>query len=282
MQTIRIVTGGDIPVPSYIDSWQFWREQWTGEDGVPWGRLAKVMEGREVSQKNFIDASWDALGKESSPVCTICGGNTEFMSDAGRVWCFCEMLRKRELWRSDIKRYGSQTSRKFTFDTYKVTAGRGSDESSRMLEAAKLFVADPSRWIVFCGYPGTGKTHLLQAIAHESKIAMYVAMPDITQVFMTAAGDKTVDDVVRAMSYVPVLILDDYGREYSNSEFVENLLFQIINRRYSDPQEYPIVMASNMKPEMLASDALGSRLTDKAIARVVTSFNLPDYRQKAR
>jgi DNA replication protein DnaC len=106
--------------------------------------------------------------------------------------------------------------------------------------------------LVFCGTPGTGKTHLACAIANclisQGKPCHYAgawwAIETVKQGF---DGKKTLETIM-AYSRYELLIIDEIGRQWG-SEAERMLLYQIINKRYEAMR--PTIVISNLDLEGL-------------------------------
>lgn len=124
-----------------------------------------------------------------------------------------------------------------------------------------LVLTSPRVW-------GLGKTHLVCSIAHrildrwngeEIRCPVYVTTePDLmtriratyNRVFYTGDGapprQETEEGVLKHVTWVPLLILDDVGKEdVDNPKFVQRMLFRIINGRYNN-NKLPVVITANM------------------------------------
>lgn len=140
--------------------------------------------------------------------------------------------------------------------------------------------AYPSLMLFSTDVWGIGKTHLACAIAHRildrwqgeeiSRPVLFVSEPDIYQsiqaTFNFSAEERRLreseDDILRRLIYVPLLVLDDLGKQQrSDMKFVQRTLFAIINGRYDALR--PMVVTSNMGQEQLAA-YLGGGKADQA------------------
>ena len=115
---------------------------------------------------------------------------------------------------------------------------------------------------------GLGKSHLACSIAHrildrwngDNLICpvCVVTEPDLfARIRATynhpgytgeapAASSETEENILKKLSWVPLLILDDIGKEdVDNLRFVQRYLFRIINARYNN-NKLPMVLTSNL------------------------------------
>jgi len=120
--------------------------------------------------------------------------------------------------------------------------------------------------MVFSGLPGTGKSHLsiaiCQAVMKAGYTAMYMnAFDAIRLVRSTWArnSEKTEAEVMRSLSSVDLLALDEVGAQYG-TEGEQVILFDIINRRYQD--QLPMILMTNQGKEGFRQ-YLGDRAFDR-------------------
>lgn len=166
------------------------------------------------------------------------------------------------------------------------------DEQPNAFDVCKRYVKDyqdsnkPYSLVLYSEKSwGTGKTHLVYAIANEmmhKSIDLdnvvfkgdYWESPKIPQpdcpVYFTSEPDlfrriqatynirnderqthETEDDVIRHLTEVPLLIIDDIGKEdRQDSKFIQRMLFAIIDGRYRE--NMPIILTANLSPSKLA------------------------------
>ena len=152
----------------------------------------------------------------------------------------------------------SQTTPRFaqrTFDRFIQD-----QDNFAAVTAAEAVAADPTRGLGLYGDPGLGKSHLGAAIANACMArgvpARYIGVEELlsrvraTYDARPRSGGDTEDAMIRAYAQIPVLVLDDFGKE-SLSDWTVRMLFSIINRRYE--QNLPLVVTSNHTPVELAS-----------------------------
>jgi DNA replication protein DnaC len=77
---------------------------------------------------------------------------------------------------------------------------------------------------------------------------------------------------ISAMIKVPLLIIDDVGKEERNDpKFVQRILFEIINGRYDNM--LPMVLTANLSPEELSEHLGGNRDNDASFNRLKQMAN---------
>jgi DNA replication protein DnaC len=102
--------------------------------------------------------------------------------------------------------------------------------------------------LIFHGNVGTGKTYLAACIANKiiEDYQIIVKMRNIPQIIndIEKGGfDIDKNDYYRKLSSVSLLILDDFGIE-RNTEYVNEMVYQIINTRYESKK--PTIISTNI------------------------------------
>jgi DNA replication protein DnaC len=96
---------------------------------------------------------------------------------------------------------------------------------------------------------GVGKSHLAGAIVNsfiaDNRPAAFVGVVDLLQRIRATYDPKKTEnenDMVRRYATVPVLVIDDLGKE-SLSDWAVRILYALINRRYE--QNLPLIVTAN-------------------------------------
>lgn len=164
-----------------------------------------------------------------------------------------------------------------TFSTYQVTA-----ENERAFRVCKQYSdtfrdklprynPEPGRNGLFItGTKGTGKTHLAAAIANQLMgegtpvvcMTMIDLLDSIKQTF-AANSDATEASVLKTYKQVPLLIIDDMGKEPA-TEWAVSKIYAIINARYE--AYLPTIVTTNY-----SDGELVKRLTPKETGDATTA-----------
>lgn len=156
----------------------------------------------------------------------------------------------------------------------------------RIRELAERYVAkfhdQPGASLVFCGKPGTGKTHIACGIAaalieagnHAVFTTVLAAIRTIKETYRSGSERSEADAIARLVSPA-LLILDEVGVQ-TGSDHEKMLLFEVINERYQAC--VATILISN-----LTRDELGAYLGDRMMDRfreggAVVAFDWSSHR----
>ena len=223
----------------------------------------------ELSQMSRVSPDSEWLNKEPEPIlCEYCGqlrrakrytfGARVCWDPEGPERCTCaEAVAAYEKEIAALKMHslvnmlindsgmGARFLRR-TFETFQVTA-----ENERAFRACKSYAehfndklpdnaADPGRNGLFITGPkGTGKTHLAAAIANKLLregtgvicMTMIDLLTEIKRTYESQWKGDAEHDLLTTYTKVPLLILDDVGKE-PPTEWAVSKLYTIINARY--------------------------------------------------
>jgi len=166
------------------------------------------------------------------------------------------------------------------------------DEQRKALAIAAEYAKDfdgalrDGRSLIFCGLPGTGKTHLSVGIAKvamtRGKTAIFSsAMNAIRTVRETYRRDSEITErqAIARFAEPDLMILDEVGSQLG-TEAEKVTLFDIINARYERMR--PMIVISNLGKDGVA-DYLGERAFDRLRENggKAVVFNWASYRGQA-
>lgn len=156
-----------------------------------------------------------------------------------------------------------------TFADYVATSAGQRKNLKACQQYAKQFREnqEAGRCLLLLGKPGTGKTHLANAIAGH-----VIVNGNATAVYRTVAGilqhvkgsydsrsEYTEAQAFESLIQPNLLIIDEVGAT-KPTEFEQATLFNIINGRYEEQR--PTIVVSNLMPEELPA-VLGERCVDR-------------------
>jgi len=184
-----------------------------------------------------------------------------------------------------------ELQKSMTFINYKRRTDLSIEQQDNMDAAYRVafdFAKNPEGWLVFMGETGCGKTHLASAIVNfryeVGKPALFAVVPDFLDHLRSAfSPDSKIsyDQYFESVKSAPLLVLDDFGEQSSNS-WVKEKLYQLINYRYNN--RLPTVITTRYSLDEImekVDDSISSRLMDRKLS---VNFNItaPDFRNDRR
>ena len=168
---------------------------------------------------------------------------------------------------ADIKRLGGiRQYEDFTAEKYTNTP---------ILRAMRNY---PKENYFLFGAAGTGKTHAAVAIARAVKNAQVIRMAQISRIFRKDISANQEEQYLMQFAQIP-MVLDDLGSE-KMTDFLQNILFEIIDRRWS-AKAGGLIITANMNIPALAKiigDRTASRIAGLIGADNVLQFTGDDRR----
>lgn len=139
-------------------------------------------------------------------------------------------------------------------------------------------------FLLLCGNPGTGKTHLSVAAYRQAlddgQQPTFIGETQFLHDWRRAAAQRMTFDGVEALMSAPILILDDIGTgKYTDGSL--EILYQIIDHR--SRYNVPTMMTSNLPLEGLDTrwgEKIVSRITERGRAKTIVIAG-PNHRLKA-
>lgn len=145
------------------------------------------------------------------------------------------------------------------------------EDQERILSVAAAYAEDfktmlaNGRCMIFCGMPGTGKTHLavatLRRVLEQGFTGRYLPLSAATRMVKDTwrSSDKTEDMVLAELSEPDLLVLDEAGVQFE-TDTEAMVIYEIVNARYE--QGKPIIFTSNDSIEEMVK-TLGARVIDR-------------------
>jgi len=166
---------------------------------------------------------------------------------------------------------------RLSFDNL-ISQGRNGDPQNqtrflRAHQAAISFAQNPQGWLVFMGPSGCGKTHLAAAIANycvqQNTLVYFQPVSDLLDHLRSTFSPSShisYDDLFEQVKNIPLLILDDLGRQ-SSTPWAEEKLFQLINHRFNAQLPTVINICAGVSLEEI-EERWGTRLTDPSLSQL--------------
>ena len=146
---------------------------------------------------------------------------------------------------------------------FKYDDKKNPDISKACIRYAKNFnrFLEIGKGIIFCGHIGTGKTFYACCIANEViKQSHSVLVANIPSLIKYDKEGKY--NIVNDIAKVSLLVIDDFGAEYSNA-YVTDKIYEIIDARYRANK--PLIITTNLKYKemMRTEDYTRKRIYDR-------------------
>lgn len=141
---------------------------------------------------------------------------------------------------------------------------------------AKRFADDPKGFLLFCGQPGSGKTHLCTAVCRELLLrgmdVEYVPWRDeISQLKSLSFDSEKRAEKMERLKKCTVLYIDDFFKAARGSDGMANptkadvgLAFEILNPRYQSGAVTIISTEKTLQELVAIDEALGSRIAERS------------------
>lgn len=142
------------------------------------------------------------------------------------------------------------------------------------------------RSVIFCGAPGTGKTHLAIAIMNSIMKNDFSAFFTSVSRLMRAIKDTWRKDsesselkIMNDLIFPDLLVIDEIGVQFG-SETEKNFLFDVVNSRYENVK--PSILISNLTKDEIKA-FIGERVFDRMRENggTLVPFNWSSFRGNA-
>lgn len=213
----------------------------------------------EYDSRNVIGNVWTKC-----PVCEAERAEKKRLEDDERAAAEKARAWQRRLGEAGIpERFHSRTLASYVA----INAGQKSALAFATEYAEGFAVEQKSgRSAIFCGKPGTGKTHLAVGIGLHAmtlgKLVLFTtvqrAVRRIKDSWRKDSGESETD-VIDMLVEPDLLILDEIGVQFG-SDFEKNLMFDILNERYE--KNRPSLLLSNLTAQEVKA-FLGERVYDR-------------------
>lgn len=174
------------------------------------------------------------------------------------------------------------------FNTFEVGEANGKKIHALCLDYAENFplakdAGYKSLGMFSKGIWGNGKSHLACSIAHkiidrwigggEQSPVLYITEPQMFSRIRATfnrgydSNGETEDSVYHHLTTVPLLIVDDIGKEeVPDPRFVQRVWFSVVNGRYDNM--LPVVITANLDPDGIEQHLGGSRGNEATFDRL--------------
>lgn len=272
---------------SKLGSWLVWRETLKG------GKMRDLTGVDHPNKQLLIKKLRERYSFVDGDICPICDGWGETVENGQNVLCVCAMAqwetelqmgqlalfpKPRNAHLGDLKVYQDPI-----FPNHKVRL-------TNFLTEITEWVIDPKHWLLISGPVGTGKSHVLHALANLFyPLAVYVPATEFESNIFNWLSEKTLETNMDILKRAPILLFDDYKADYG-AEFPSAKLRSLIDWRYQHSQEtveYPTIVVTNepikaLMGAAMSGDRIASRILDKGISRTISLDGVADFRLKAR
>lgn len=175
--------------------------------------------------------------------------------------CACMEVRKslRRIERSGLK----QAIEEKTFANFEPTE----DWQRKAKETARHYAKEPSGWLLACGQPGAGKTHLCTAVAGEllkKGIAVrYMLWREEATKLKASILTDDYSKKMRLLQSAQCLYLDDFWKGAVKDADI-NLAFELLDYRYRNNLPTILSTEKTLRKLMEIDEAVGSRIREKS------------------
>lgn len=157
-------------------------------------------------------------------------------------------------------------------------------------DLATLRFVDNGEDVILTGKPGTGKSHILSALAlracHKQLHVRYVRCVDMIDTLHAALADRTFDHKLAAWSRPELLLIDDVGlgqvKKHDDEPTAAHILFNLLDRRHEERLSTAITSNISLSAwgSYLGDATLTAAILDRLTMNAIRlNIDGPSYRQ---
>ena len=208
--------------------------------------------------------------KSQSNICPICKGTGWIIkkqehSQPIMTLCKCTEEEKiKRLWANSGINTDNLDKSFSNFECWNDKSKEIKDKAVQYYKAFNTIREDRRNSIMFCGNPGSGKTHISLALANNflKKGIRVVYMPYrdiVTKLKQNMIDEEYYKKTLSKYQTCEILLLDDLFKGKVNETDV-NIMFELLNYRYLN--QLPIIVSTEFNIDRLLSfdEAIGSRI----------------------
>src|SRR6476660_3675462 len=172
-------------------------------------------------------------------------------------------------------------SERYTFDLFVI--GKSNELAAAAAHAVSQAPGRVYNPLFIYGDTGLGKTHLMQAVAHETLLrnpntrVTYVGTEQFMNELISSILDRTAPEFRRRYRETDLLLIDDVHFLKGRKETTEEEFFHTFNALYEAGRQ--IVLTSDRTPSEIAG--LEARLISRFQWGMVADISLPDFEHRA-
>lgn len=229
-----------------------------------------LVHGR-MRADSYNEVGGDLTGLDC-PKCRNKGQIAHPKDDGGLVFADCSCMKaRRSIWKMEQSGL-KNIIRDMTFDRFEaVEEWQQSIKNKAVGYAEKL-----DGWLLFCGQPGAGKTHLCTAVCRhrllmEDEVRYMPWRDDVAQLKALSLDSEKRHKMIADLKTAPILYIDDFFKCGKSSDGSSSptradidIAFEVLNYRYIN--RLPTIVSTEKSPqELLAIDeAIATRIFERA------------------
>lgn len=244
-------------------------------------RLREANNKEKFHGFRFVDCEpgsthdhWVSLTQK---ICPICDGFQQGRDkqDGQDYYCLCATLQYLDRRWHEFHLYESWCE-PLTLDALTpipLPSVEAANDLNKLLDAVKEWMVEPTSWMFIQGGVGCAKSHVLQAIKTTLPwMTCYISAAQLQGSLFASFKKDDTQELIRAMSLAPILLLDDLGLEHPGA-WTTNMFASVIDNRYARRTELATIVTTNIDPADLigsvnqATRRIASRITDRGVSK---------------